>query len=223
MKKERVLSLPLPLRSSLLPLPLLCLFLVTIKFVVEKVINYSGVISPQAKHIDPEMAMSQLVNVSISSRDSYCIDVVLRCLAITDDGLEPHHLNDGGILGTIMAAGFKGTITGELPRFQAGVTMEISCLDAWYSDKDGTLECRATYIVKGLCRRCCLPEVILRCMQVSVSLMGSGVLPDCHDTLIELVGSPETDFLHLFSQQQLQEFLLFEREYSISKMEITEE
>ena len=114
-----------------------------------------------------------------------------------------------------------GTITGELPRFQAGVTMEISCLDAWYSDKDGTLECRATYIVKGLCRRCCLPEVILRCMQVSVSLMGSGVLPDCHDTLIELVGSPETDFLHLFSQQQLQEFLLFEREYSICKMEIT--
>lgn len=41
-------------------------------------------------------------------------------------------------------------------------------------------------------------------LQVSVSLMGSGVLPDCHDTLIELVGSPETDFLHLFSQQQLQ-------------------
>lgn len=160
-----------------------------------------------------------MVNVSISSRDSYCIDVVLRCLAIAGDGLEPHDLNDGGILGTIMAAGFKG----ELPRFQAGVTMEISCLDAWYSDKDGTLECPATYIVKGLCRRCCLPEVILRCMQVSVSLMGSGVLPDCHDTLIELVGSPETDFLHLFSQQQLQEFLLFEREYSICKMEITEE
>ncbi|KAL9304256.1 hypothetical protein ACSQ67_021519 [Phaseolus vulgaris] len=140
------------------------------------------------------------VNVSISSRDSYCIDVVLRCLGIPDDGLEPHELNDGGILGTILASGFKG----ELPRFQAGVTMEISRLDAWYSDKDGPLECPATYIVKGLCRRCCLPEVILRCMQVSVSLMGSGVLPDCHDTLIELVGSPETDFLHLFSQQQLQ-------------------
>lgn len=59
------------------------------------------------------------------------------------------------------------SIAGELPRFQAGVTMEISRLDAWYSDKDGTLECPATYIVKGLCRRCCLPEVILRCMQVS--------------------------------------------------------
>ena len=41
-------------------------------------------------------------------------------------------------------------------------------------------------------------------LQVSVSLMGSGVLPDCHDTLIELVGSPETQFVHLFSQQQLQ-------------------
>lgn len=58
-------------------------------------------------------------------------------------------------------------IAGELPRFQAGITMEISRLDAWYSDKSGTLECPATYIVKGLCRRCCLPEVILRSMQVS--------------------------------------------------------
>ncbi|KAJ1407061.1 Nuclear pore protein [Sesbania bispinosa] len=160
-----------------------------------------------------------MVNVSISSRDNYCIDVVLRCLAIAGDGLGPRDLNDGGILGTIMAAGFKG----ELPRFQARVTMEISRLDAWFSDKNGNLECPATYIVKGLCRRCCLPEVILRCMQVSVSLMGSGVLPDCYDTLIELVGSPETHFLHLFSQQQLQEFLLLEREYSICKMELTDE
>ncbi|KAK7341125.1 hypothetical protein VNO80_24050 [Phaseolus coccineus] len=75
-------------------------------------------------------------------------------------------------------------LSGEPPRFQAGVTMEISRLDAWYSDKDGSLECPATYIVKGLCRRCCLPEVILLCMQ---------------------------------------EFLLFERECSICKMEITEE
>lgn len=49
------------------------------------------------------------VNVSISSRDNYCIDVVLRCLAIAGDGLGPHDFNDGGILGTIMAAGFKGS------------------------------------------------------------------------------------------------------------------
>jgi hypothetical protein len=41
-------------------------------------------------------------------------------------------------------------------------------------------------------------------LQVSVSLMGSGVQPDSHDNLIELVGSPETCFLDLFSQQQLQ-------------------
>jgi len=45
---------------------------------------------------------------------------------------------------------------------------------------------------------------VLSYLQVFVSLMGSGVLPDYHDTLIELVGNPETDFLHLFSQQQLQ-------------------
>ncbi|KAF7814004.1 nuclear pore complex protein NUP107 [Senna tora] len=160
-----------------------------------------------------------MVNVSVSSRDNYCIEVVLRCLAVAGDGLGPHELNDGGLLGTIMAAGFKG----ELPRFQAGITMEISRLDAWYSDKDGSLVCPATYIVKGLCRRCCLPEVILRCLQVCVSLTGAGVQPDCHDKLIELVGSSETGFLHLFSQQQLQELLLFEREYSICKMELTQE
>ncbi|KAK2353328.1 nuclear pore complex protein [Trifolium repens] len=160
-----------------------------------------------------------MVKVSISSRDNYCIDIVLRCLAIFGDGLGPHDINDGGILSTILAAGFKG----ELPRFQAGVTMEISRLDAWYSNNYGILEFPATYIVKGLCRRCCLPEVILRCMQVSVSLMGSGVQPDSHDNLIELVGSPETRFLDLFSQQQLQEFLLMEREYSICKMEHTQE
>ncbi|XP_059456624.1 nuclear pore complex protein NUP107 isoform X1 [Corylus avellana] len=163
-----------------------------------------------------------MVNVSISSRDKYCIEVVLRCLSVVGDGIWPHELNDGGILATVMAAGFKAN-AGELLRFQAGVTMEISRLDAWYSSRDGSLEGPATYIVRGLCRRCCLPEIILRCMQVSVSLMESSDPPESHDELIELVACPETGFLHLFSQQQLQEFLLFEREYSIFKMELQEE
>ncbi|KAA8541609.1 hypothetical protein F0562_022761 [Nyssa sinensis] len=159
-----------------------------------------------------------MVNVSISARDSYCIEVVLRCLATEGDGLGLHELNDGGVLATVIAAGFKG----ELVRFQDGVTMEISRLDAWYSSNDGSLEGPATYIVRGLCRRCCIPEVILRCMQVSVSLMESGDPPASHNELIELVASPETGFFHLFSQHQLQEFLLFEREYSIFKMELQE-
>ncbi|XP_048234183.1 nuclear pore complex protein NUP107 [Ricinus communis] len=160
-----------------------------------------------------------MVNVAISSRDNYCIEVVLRCLAVEGDGLGCHQANDGGILATVMAAGFKG----ELARFQAGVTMEISRLDAWYSSAEGSLEEPATFVIQGLCRKCCLPEVILRCMQVSVSLMESGNPPENHDDLIELVACPETGFLHLFSQQQLQEFLLFEREYSVVKMELEEE
>ncbi|CAL5379194.1 unnamed protein product [Camellia sinensis] len=141
-----------------------------------------------------------MVSVSISSTNSYCIEVVLRCLATDGDGLGPHELNDGGILATVTAAGFKG----EFVRFQAGVTMEISRLNAWYSSKDGSLEGPATYIAWGLCRSCCIPKVILRCMQVSVSLVESGNPPESHDELIELVASPETGFLHLFSQQQLQ-------------------
>ncbi|OMO70579.1 Nuclear pore complex protein [Corchorus capsularis] len=159
------------------------------------------------------------VNVSISSRDSYSIEVVLRCLAVEGDGIGSHILNDGGLLGAVVAAGFKG----ELARFQAGVTMEISRLDAWFSSNDGSLEGPATYIARGLCRRCCFPEIILRCMQVSVSLVESNNTPDSHDQLVELVSSSETGFIHLFSQQQLQEFLLFEREYSICKMELQEQ
>ncbi|KAL9274262.1 Nuclear pore complex protein NUP107-like protein [Drosera capensis] len=155
-----------------------------------------------------------MVNVVVSSKDSNCIEVVLRCLATEGDGLGPHELGDGGILAAALAAGFKG----ELARFQAGVTMDISRLDAWYSDSEGSIEGPATYIVRGLCRRCCLPELILRCMQVSVSLVEMGKLPERHDELIKLVACPETGFLHLFTQQQLQEFLLFEREYSIQAM-----
>ncbi|CAI0419242.1 unnamed protein product [Linum tenue] len=160
-----------------------------------------------------------MVNVSISGRDNYCIEVILRCLAVEGDGLGLLQANDGGVLATVMAAGFKG----ELSRFQPGVTIEISRLDAWYSDAGGTLEGPASYIVQGLCRRCCLPELILRCMEVSVSLMESGNPPESHDELIELVSSEETGFVHLFSQQQLQEFLLFEREYNIGQMELQEE
>lgn len=160
-----------------------------------------------------------MVNVSISTRDNYCIEFVVRCLAVEGDGLGSHELCDGGVLGTVMAAGFKG----ELARFQAGVTIEISRLDAWYSSNDGSLKGPATYIVQGLCRRCCLPELALRCMQVSVSLVQSGDPPENHDELIELVACPETGFVHLFSQHQLQEFLLLEREYSIYKMELQED
>nr|XP_029118750.1 nuclear pore complex protein NUP107 isoform X2 [Elaeis guineensis] len=160
-----------------------------------------------------------MVNVSISSRDNYCIEVALRCLAVSGDGLGPHETNDGGILATVVAAGFKG----ELNRFQAGVTMEISRLDAWYSDVDGTLRGPANYVVRGLCRRCCLPEIILRCMQVSVSLAESGDSQDYCNELIELVASFRSGMLNLFSQHQLQEFLLFERERSLYKMEFEEE
>ncbi|KAK4479532.1 hypothetical protein RD792_015048 [Penstemon davidsonii] len=157
-----------------------------------------------------------MMNVSISPRDNYCIEVVLRCLAVEGDGLGLHDLNDGGILATIMAAGFKG----ELARFQAGVTMEISRLDAWYSSTDGSLDESATYIVRGLCRKCCIPEIFLRCMQISVSLMEAGYPPERHHELIELVTSPQTGFLRLFSQHQLQELLLFERDYMLYQMDL---
>lgn len=54
------------------------------------------------------LILNMQVNVSISTRDNYCIEVVLRCLAVEGDGLGPHDLNDGGILAAVLAAGFKG-------------------------------------------------------------------------------------------------------------------
>lgn len=160
-----------------------------------------------------------MVIVSISSRDNYTLEVALRCLAVNGDGFGVHEANDGGLLATVIAAGFKG----ELKRFQTGVTMEISRLDAWYSDNEGSLESPASYIVKGLCRRCCLPEIILRCMQVSASIAESGESPDHRNELIELVASVQSGMLQLFSQHQLQEFLLFERDCTLYTMEFQEE
>ncbi|KAI3521334.1 hypothetical protein L1887_10797 [Cichorium endivia] len=171
----------------------------------------------------PEQIVSDrqlLVNVSISTKDNCSIEVSLRCLATENDGFGSNKLADGGLLAAIIAAGIKG----ELARFQPGVTMEILRIDAWYSGSDGSLGNPAIYIIRGLCRRCCIPEVILRCMQVSVSLMESGNdTNEVHDELIELVAAPETGLIHLFSQNQLQEFLLFEREYCLWKMELDEE
>lgn len=159
------------------------------------------------------------VDVKVSSKDPCCIEVALRCLAKEGDGIALHEANDGGLLAAIMAAGFKG----ELNRFQPGVSMEISRLDAWYSDGHGSVECTAAYIIRGLCRRCCLPETILRSMQASISLSEAGDSLDHCDKLIELVASSDSGLMHLFSQQQLQEFLIFERECFISKMELEEE
>ncbi|KAI7735809.1 hypothetical protein M8C21_000571 [Ambrosia artemisiifolia] len=158
------------------------------------------------------------VNVSISAKDSSSVEIALRCMATESDGFGPNELADGGVLAAVVAAGVKGELVG----FQVGVTMEILRLDAWYCGIDGSLGSPATYILRGLCRRCCIPEIILRCMQVSVALMESGNAHERHDELIELVAGSETGILHLFSQNQLQEFLLFEREYCIWKMECLE-
>ncbi|KAL6908067.1 hypothetical protein ACP4OV_002237 [Aristida adscensionis] len=159
------------------------------------------------------------VDVKVSSKDPCCIEVALRCLAAEGDGYGHHEANDGGLLAAIMAAGFKG----ELNRFQPGVSMEISRIDAWYSDGNGSVESTAAYIIRGLCRRCCLPETILRSMQASISLSEAGDSLDYCDKLIELVASSESGMMHLFSQQQLQEFLLFERECLLCKMELEED
>ncbi|KAI8024662.1 Nuclear pore complex protein NUP107 [Camellia lanceoleosa] len=146
----------------------------------------------------------------MSSTDNDCIEVVLRCLATGGDGLGPHELNDGSILATVIAAGFKG----ELVRFQAGVTMEISRLDACIQAKMVLWKAQLHTLCGAFVEGVAFQKLFL---DVSVLLVESGNPPESHDELIELDASPKTGFLHLFSQQQLQ------REYWICKLELGEE
>lgn len=160
------------------------------------------------------------VDISICTGDEYCINVVLRCTASKGDGIGPCTAEDGGLLASVMAAAFKG----ELEHFEEGVALEVFQLDASYINKEGFHEAPAKFIVQGLCRRCCIPELILRCMQIRISLAD---LPDgvhqFHNELVELIASPDSGLHRLFSQQQLQEFLLLEREFCIRSMEAEEE
>lgn len=61
---------------------------------------------------------------------------------------------------------------GELPHFQVGYALEVAKVDAWYINAAGDLQEPAVYITRGLCRRCCVPEIILRSMQVDL-------MPEC--------------------------------------------
>nr|GEW25915.1 nuclear pore complex protein NUP107 isoform X2 [Tanacetum cinerariifolium] len=92
-----------------------------------------------------------------------------------------------------------------------GILSAIIAAEAWFSGSDGSLGNPATYILSrsqnsffSVCRE-------------------SGNAHESHDELIELFVNSETGVLHLFSQNQLQEFLLFEREYCIWKMELLRE
>lgn len=163
--------------------------------------------------------MRQLtVEVDVNRRDINCVDVRLRCLPVSGDGLGLATGHDGGLLGSILALAAKG----EMPHFQSGLALEVVSMDAWRWDENLVLRTPATYILQGLARRCCLPELILRCMELKVFLAASRGAEDVDDEstdLIGLVASKETALHRLFSQRQLQIFLLLERNMTICRME----
>jgi len=88
-------------------------------------------------------------------------------------------------------------MAGELSRFQPGVSMAISRLDAWYSDGSGSVESTAAYIIRGLCRRCCLPETILRSMQVIKQI----IVQNTYSFLLSLSSVDDTLFFVAFIWQ----------------------
>ncbi|KAG6549031.1 hypothetical protein Mapa_009474 [Marchantia paleacea] len=159
------------------------------------------------------------VDVTVNGKDHSLVDILLRCLPVKGDGLGSNTDYDGGLLASIMAYAVKG----ELPHFRAGIVLEVLRLDAWYISGDGIQQVQAGYIVQGLCRRCCLPELVLRSMQVKVALAEASVEVDDEDyDVLELVASKEYELFQLFSQRQLQELLQFERRARIYSLEVLE-
>ncbi|MCO5580391.1 hypothetical protein L7F22_034257 [Adiantum nelumboides] len=145
-----------------------------------------------------------------------CININMQCLAVVGDGIDSIN-QDGGLLGAALATAVKG----EMLHFQPGLALEVFRLDAWYVDKEGRRS-PAVYITQGLCRRCCLPELILRCMQLRVFLASSGIFSNEEEDLVEYVASSENAAHELFSTKQLQEFLVLEREFTLHVMESAE-
>ncbi|KAI5063312.1 hypothetical protein GOP47_0021859 [Adiantum capillus-veneris] len=145
-----------------------------------------------------------------------CVNINMQCLAVVGDGIDSID-QDGGLLGAALATAVKG----EMLHFQPGLSLEVFRLDAWYVDKDGKRS-PAIYITQGLCRRCCLPELMLRCMQLRVFLASGGIFSTEEEDLVEYVASSEYAVHQLFSTRQLQEFLLLEREFTLHVVESAE-
>lgn len=158
-----------------------------------------------------------MVETSIISGVGNCINVHLRCLPVKGDGIGTCLGVNGGLLAEVISTAVKG----ELDHFQVGLALEVSRLDAWFVDKDDK-RTPAVYITQGLCRRCCLPELILRCMQMRVSLLDSECFVSDEEDLLEYIASSENDIHGLFSPRQMQEFLLLEREYMLQIMELAQ-
>lgn len=169
---------------------------------------------------DVGVARQLTVDVSINTKDGSLVDVVLACLSVKGDGLSSSTEYDGGLLASVMAYAVKG----ELPHFRVGLVLEVLRLDAFHVDGERSQRVQAVYISQGLCRSCCLPELILRCMEMRSALAsGGGPVDEDSLDLLELVASKEFELYRLFSQRQLQELLQFERNARISAMEYLEE
>lgn len=166
---------------------------------------------------DIVMRRQLLVEISVNGVDENCINVHLQCLPVKGDGIGPCSGSDGGLLAAIMATAVKG----EVDNFLVGVTLEVAQLNAWYIERDGK-HIPADYIVQGLCRRCCLPEIILRWMQMTVYLVDCEFFLTEEEELVESIASSENELHRLFSCRQLQEFLLLERDYTLQIMELAE-
>eukprot|EP00250_Pteridium_aquilinum_P018743 c24191_g1_i1 orf=1363-4599(-) len=167
--------------------------------------------------VKEDIVLGRQVKVETSpSKIENSVNIHMRCLAVLGDGIDTT-VQDGGLLAAALATAVKG----EMVHFQPGLTFEVSRLDAWFVDKDD-MRSPAIYITQGLCRRCCLPELILRCMQMKVFLAGSELFLNEEEDLVDYVASSENSVYQLFSSRQLQEFLLLERDFTLEVMESAE-
>lgn len=102
------------------------------------------------------------------SRDRWQVAVVLRCLAPPAGSVEEV---EWGFSGGPLVAICASAIQGELP--QLPMRLLPTHVTGWVVGNEEE-QWEASWMVRSLCRRCCLPSLVLRCLKVKDGGWGMG-------------------------------------------------
>lgn len=153
------------------------------------------------------------VEARVHPTDRGQLELALQCLSTGRDHV------DGGLLAALLAVGVKG----ELPRLPLGTALQVTHVDAWELVPPGPLRVQAPHVARSLCRRCCLPQLVLHCLQMHAYIAAAGRHDEIRDQgVVELLAAGPGRLHDLFSAHQLQAVMGLERDILVLSMEEAE-
>eukprot|EP00897_Mesotaenium_endlicherianum_P006682 jgi/Mesen1/6041/ME000308S05236 len=152
------------------------------------------------------------VEVGAHPRDDSQVLVAMRCTPEEGATWPGTSELDGGLLAAVLCNAIKGT------------TLQVTRVDAWAVVGPTDQAVVMPAVVRGLCRRCCLPELALRALQMVVYLVAAGRSGEAAKgtALLELCAQSPANLSSLFTSRQLQELLRLQRELVLLTMEAQE-